>query len=273
MSNLKVAFQAKNFLYLIFSFCFLFAIFNLGRGICNNSSLNLDKLKVYFLEGDYKQSITEGEKLLAEEQNSANSDELYYILGLSYLKDGNYLRASDIFEIVLNEFKNSRFREEAELGLGDTYFLRGDITKAQGSYLDLIKENPNTKFKPQLYYRLSQIGFKNGFAEQGKQYLELLKKEYPSNIESALNKDLYALADSGSELFYTVQVGFFSNITNAENLKQRLIQNNYQVYLEEASSADKRSYRVRVGKLRTRQEAIELENKLIQEGFPTKIFP
>ena len=55
------------------------------KGYC----LNLDKVKVYFLEGDYKSAILEGEKLIAQDPHS---DELYYILGLSYLKDEGTVR-------------------------------------------------------------------------------------------------------------------------------------------------------------------------------------
>ena len=80
-------------------------------------ALDLDKLKAYFLSGDYKSAITEGERVLAKVEDSGPIDELYYILGLSYLKDGNYLRASDIFEIILNECKGSHFKDDAILRL------------------------------------------------------------------------------------------------------------------------------------------------------------
>ncbi len=136
---------------------FLFVSFVLY--VNSGYALNLDKIKVHFLAGDYKSAILEGEKLLAGEAQSGRSDELYYILGLSYLKDGNYLRASDIFEIILKEFKNSAFKEEASLGLGDTYFLKGDYGQAEGYFRELINNNPATKLKAQVCYRLSLIGF------------------------------------------------------------------------------------------------------------------
>jgi len=233
-------------------------------------ALNLDKLKVYLLEGDYKGAISEGERLIA---GDAHSDELYYILGLSYLKDGNYLRACDIFEIILKEFKNSEFGDEARLGLGDTYFLRGDFVKAEDCYKDLIESNPQTRLKAQAYCRLSQTGYKNGNMQQGKEYLDKLKQDFPLNLESMLNKDLYPLSDSSSDTYYTVQVGSFTNITNARNLTEKLIQKGYPAYMEEASFKGKASYRVRVGKLRLRQEILTLENKLSREGYPTKICP
>ncbi len=237
-------------------------------------ALNLDKAKIYLLEGDYNAAISEGEKLLAKDTHSDNSDELYYILGLSYLKDGNYLRASDIFEIIESEFKSSAFVEEAKLGLGDTYFLRGDFVKAEQYYKDLINSSPRTKLKAQVYYRLSQIGYKKGDTQQGKDYLDKLNQEFPLNLESRLNKDLCSFSDSSSLLYYTVQVGSFSNSPNAKNLTEQLTQKGYPAYIEEAvSKGTEKIYRVRVGKFRTRQEAIKFKNKLSQEGYPTKLCP
>jgi len=242
--------------------------------IFNVYALNLDKVKVNFLNGDYKSAILEGEKILASAGNSSGLDELYYILGLSYLKDGNYLRASDIFEIILKEFRNSQFQEEAKLGLGDAYFLRGDFSKAEGYYRDLNNSNPRTKFKAQVYYRLSQVGFKKGDARQGKEYSDKLKQDFPSNLELKMDKDFSEIPASHVEFYYTVQVGSFSNSINANNLTQKLIQEGYPAYVEDAQDqGGNKIYRVRVGKLRQRQEAIDFENKLSQQGYPTKVCP
>lgn len=84
--------------------------------------LNLDKVQAAFISGDYKTAISEGEEVLSGAKKDYNLDELYYFLGLSYLKEGNLLRASDIFEIIINEFEKSRFKDKAKLGLADTYY-------------------------------------------------------------------------------------------------------------------------------------------------------
>jgi len=242
----------------------IFVIF-VDTGYC----LNLDRLKVDFLNGDYKSAILEGEKILAGANNTPHLDELYYISGLSYLKDGNLLRASDIFEIIIKEFKNSAFYEEAKLSLGDTYFLRGDYGRAQDYYKELIAEHPRTKWRGPLYYRLSQIGLKKGDTQQAKEYLDKLKNGFPLNLETKINPDLTYLSD----IYYTVQVGSFSNKINAQNLMQKLIQQDYAAYIEEAKTKDNMIYRVRIGKCQSRQEVNTLENKLTQQGYPTKIYP
>jgi len=231
-------------------------------------ALDLARMREYFLRGDYSSCIKEGERILADTKDYKDIDAVYYLLGLSYMKEGNYLRASDIFEIILQEFKNSPFKEEAKLGLADTYFLRGDYTKASSLYKDLMSSFPQTKLKAQLYYRISQCAYKTGNTLEAEEYSSRLKKEFPLNIESELATDLNPPAS-----FYTVQVGCFSNKQNAQNLTQRLIKNNYPAYIEELNSLEKTVYRVRVGKFKLLKEAEVLRDKLSREGYPTKIYP
>jgi tetratricopeptide (TPR) repeat protein len=259
MSKLRL----KNILFsLLFCYCVFFVILSKAE------ALNLEKARIYFLNGDYSACINEGEKILSGSSYSRDIDNLYYLVGLSYLKEGNYLRASDIFEIILTEFKNSRFQEEARLGLGDTYFLRGEYNKATGYYKDLLTKNFRTKFAGLTYYRLSQCAFKTGKTAEGQDYLYKLKKEFPLSLETIANKDLTSPVN-----YYTVQIGSFSSSQNARNLEQKLIQRNYPAYIEESTSQGKTSYRVRVGRLASRQEAVNLADKLSREGYPTKICP
>ncbi|MDD5154996.1 MAG: SPOR domain-containing protein [Candidatus Omnitrophica bacterium] len=231
-------------------------------------ALNLDKARFYFLNGDYGSCIKEGERILAVPGNPGDIDSLYYLLGLSYLKEGNYLRASDIFEIILKEFKNSSLRQEAKLGLGDAYYLRGQYNKAADCYKDLLSRDHKGKFSGVLYYRLSQCAFKSGNISEGNDYLGRLKKYFPLNPELIVNKDW-----SCPVSYYTVQVGSFSKSQNAKNLTQRLIQKNYPAYIEEAGAQGKITYRVRVGKFNSQQGAADLADKLSREGYPTKICP
>jgi tetratricopeptide (TPR) repeat protein len=237
-------------------------------------ALDLDKIKVYFLNGDYKSAISEGERIMGSTTGASSGlDQLYYILGLSYLKDGNYLRASDIFEIILRELKESKFKEEAYLGLGDAYFLKGDFGQAEQYYQELLNRNPQTKFKAQTYYRLSQTAFKKGDSEKGRAYLDKIKKDFALNNELRLDKDLSSLADLPLDFYYTVQVGSFSNLANASNLKDKLIKNGYAAFIEEVNIDSKKIFRVKAGKLKTRSEAVQLEKELSCAGYPTKIFP
>ena len=245
--------------------------------VCLSSLLSfaaeIERVRVCFVQGDYRCAIIEGEKVLGSNVDKQHSDELYYLLGLSYLKDGNYLRASDIFSIIINEFRDSRFKEEATIGLGDSYSLQGDFVGAKKCYLGLLKNSQSTKLKAQLYSRLSQVAFKQGDTVEGKAYADKLKTEFPLSPESLLDNDICSFPGK-TEVYYSAQVGSFSNSINANNLVAILIKKGYSAFVEEGISKDKdKIYRVKVGKFSERKEAAIINDKLIREGYPTKICP
>lgn len=213
----------------------LFLIFGVFNSVC---ALNVDKVKIYFLNGDYRAAIREGERLIAKDEHSS---ELHYFLGLSYLKEGDYQRSADNFKIVVNNFKDSKFKEEARIGLADTCLLRGDSNSAQRLYRELIDENPKTKFKEQISSRLDELESSKSSGLQ-------------SNVASS---------------YYSVQVGSFSKVDNARNFTQKLISNGYPAYVEGSQPV----FRVKVGKLKTRSQAEELSKRLSSQGYPTKICP
>ncbi|MCG2755627.1 MAG: SPOR domain-containing protein [Desulfobacteraceae bacterium] len=66
---------------------------------------------------------------------------------------------------------------------------------------------------------------------------------------------------------FTVQIGAFVDRNNAERLKQKvdLIYKNAHITIY--NNGDETFYRVRVGRCSTLQQAIEYENKLIENGF------
>ncbi len=261
-------------------------------------ALNLDNLRNYFLSGQYKTCISEGERLLAQASSNKDLEELYYILGLSYLKEGNHLRASDIFEIILKEFKNSKsFKEEAKLGLADSYFARGDYPKAKSIYQEMLKNNSHTKFKPALFYRLSHLAKRTGNTREQTEYSDKLKSEFPESPEALTNKDFFPGSASvaavtnipvlvqsqavkpvnlNEEIIagsYSVQVGAFSSLGNAKSLALKLKAKGYSSYVSEAVSGNKKVYKVRVGGFFDRQSAQAAEKKLKVQGYSTKIIP
>jgi len=244
--------------------------------------LNLDKMKAAYLDCEYKAAISEGEKILLTSVNRGGFEELYYYLGLSYLKDSNYVRAADMFGRVIAEFKDSKFAGQAKLALGDTYFMQGEFEKAEALYDELMGPQ-DTKLKPAALYRLSRVAMKKGDSAKSNQYLEKLKNDYPFCLEAKLDKEVSAVTnkaapesaplDIPSGTIYSVQVGFFSSKENALNFTDELTQKNFPAYAEKDIVGGKESYRVKVGKLKTRQEAQDLEKKLSQAGYPTKVCP
>ncbi|MBI2094661.1 MAG: SPOR domain-containing protein [Candidatus Omnitrophica bacterium] len=69
---------------------------------------------------------------------------------------------------------------------------------------------------------------------------------------------------------FSVQVGSFSKKENAQNLLRKLAGKGYDAYLVEGPSG---TWRVRVGRFASKEEAEEAKARLDQDGTPTKIVP
>lgn len=235
---------------------------------------DLDSLKADFLQGNYRRVIFEAQDQLGK-TNISGAEELNYILGLSYLKEGKLEQAQECFKRILST-SSGKFKAPANLGLADAYLMAGRFQEARDIYDELIVDDSNSSQKAAVLYRLSQLEFKKGNIQQGNNYLSKLKRDFPLSPELRLDKGLplitpitppvSPLKDTGE---YSVQVGFFTNSSNANNLKNKLLAGNYPAYLEDSGGG----YRVKVGRFKSRKEALDLESKLSKEGFQTKICP
>ena len=250
----------KNILFII---VFVFLFFT---DYCSASEL--DRLKADFLQGNYRRVIFEGQAQL-KKFNFNSSDELSYILGLSYLKEGNLAAAEEYFKRVIKN-TTGELNTQGKLGLADTYLIGGQWQEAEGIYNKIIVDQPNTSLKAAILYRQSLAGFKKGNNAQGNAYLFKLKKDFPACPELKLATSIprvYSTWQGTRE--YSVQVGFFANSENAHSFKSKLLARGFPAYLEQANGG----WRIKVGRFKSEQEAIDLEGKLSQEGFPTKVCP
>lgn len=231
-------------------------------------AVDIDTLKQDFLGGNYRRVIFEGQAQLGR-MHLSNTNELNYILGLSYLKESKLGLAQDCFRSILSN-PSSKFKEEASLGLGDTYLVAGQFQQAEDIYNKLIADDSNSRQKPAILYRLSQLGFKKNDHQKGNDYLIKLRRDFPLSPELRLTKGIATInipANDAQE--YSIQVGLFTNSANANNLKSRLLGKNYPAYVESFGTG----FRVKVGRFKLQKEALDLESKLSHDGFATKVCP
>ncbi len=230
---------------------------------------SLDRIKVFFLKGDYAKTIKDCESLLKRLPRKGVKEEAYYLIGVSCLKEGNTDKAQETFNLILKEFPKGKLLDRVHLGIGDSWFLRGDIDKALGVYNNILEKFPDSTFLSIVLSRLGECYQKQGEWAKARHCYERLTKEYPLSIEAGKVNDIL----KSDEFVFTVQVGSFRDKKNAERLKSALINKGYDAFIVKGSTGQTNLYRVRVGKFNTRVSAESLERQIKDEGLPTAIFP
>lgn len=256
--NSKFQYQIKTQKIMLLSCCLLFVT------CCFSYAAGLKTAQELFLRSDYDGVIKECREELSSSKRA--KPEIRYLLALSYMKKGELSQAEDNFTKLINECKTLTVCTKAFLGLGDLYFLQEDYNKAQEFYLQ-AKESPG-ELGAQVYYRMYQVNLKLGDIEKAKEYLSVLKRDYPLSFEAQKDATLNV-----SDVFFTVQVGAFSSQKNALKLASDLKEKNFDAYIEPPDKENNALYRVRVGKFKTKNEVETIAQDLSQKGFPTKIFP
>ena len=261
-------FETK-FSHLVFGFWYYFVICALALGFSVDVyAADLGSAQGKFLQGEYEDAATECEDVLISSPPASSVPQVYYLLGQCYVKLGNYLRAGDTFEVIINEYKNSAIVDAAYLGLADTYFLREDFTGAEKLYNTILEKFPNSQLRGVIYFRLGQAALKQGHWQEAEQLLKKVRQEYSGTFEAGLVGELL-----GADRFFTVQVGSFGTKINAQNLSDKLAVEGFSPYIVEMDAKGRRLYRVRIGKLNSREDAKKLEESLKEKGYPTHIFP
>ncbi|MBP6344210.1 MAG: SPOR domain-containing protein [Candidatus Omnitrophica bacterium] len=218
-----------------------------------------DYPKVKELTGTFtSQPITPQEK----------SEALYYS-ALSDLWLGQYAFARQTVQQVIDSKPSPDLMDKASLALIDTYYMEGDYKNSLNLAEDFLKNNPKSEFSSSVYLKVARSYLKLADWDKGRGYLEKIVNQYPNSLERFHVEQL--LQESQ---FFAVQVGSFQERSASESLANELQNKGEYAYVVEANSPDgKKLYRVRVGKFQQFNEAQQLETKLAQLGYPTKIYP
>ena len=213
-----------------------------------------------YVYGDYQDS-------LAKSQNFINSQEAKYLAGLNYLKLGEYSQARVAFQAAISGNTKSIICDQARLKIADTYFLEKNYSLAKREYLNLQQTPVANNFLPLIYLRLAQIAAKEGNWGEKSAYLNKIKEQFPSSAEMKYVQILEAYGN-----FFTVQIGAFSSMDNAQAIIAEL-KGRYTAYIVKDVRPTLTVYRVRVGQFAERPSAESACEKLINEGFPAIVYP
>ena len=213
-----------------------------------------------YLFGDYHQALNKAKSL-------RENDESLYLIGLIHFKIGEYEKAKPYFRKVIKKYPRSKVYSSALLKLADSYFLEGDYPQAKKLYDDILKKDPFFQYLPIVYLRLAQVASKQGDWNDKARYLRKLKSKFPNCQEAGYAKILESYGN-----FFTIQVGAFSTLKNAQTIKDELSPK-YPVYIVESPKRKFTLYKVRVGKYNTRNQAKNIFIRLLEDGYPARILP
>lgn len=226
-----------------------------------------DSVEEYFVKGDYDNASREGIKALSVRSNG--KDRLYYIVGTSLNKLGRYELAMENFKALIASFPSSDYASLAYLGIGDSYYLDFQYSKASAAYEEYIRKCHRLKDSAAAYLMLARCAQKEGRWQAAHDYYQKVRDEYPLSFEARTAEE--ALKNEVS--YFTVQVGSFNKEANALKLCDELVKKGFGAFIVRARTETAEMYKVKVGKLNTRQEADDLAACLQEEGLPTKILP
>ncbi len=203
-----------------------------------------------FLRENYAAVDTLSQEYLSRGRDRSNTEDVLYLQSLSLLKLNRSEEARVKLSRLENDSASSDARASAHASIADSYYYEGNFDLAYKSYEETIAKYPASAQAPYVLSRLTELSAKKSFPPS------------PAPLKQM------ALEENA---FYEVQVGSFSKLRNAQGLVDKLLCDRYDAYLKTDESD--RMYRVRVGKLSSKEEALALENRLKKEGYPTKIYP
>ena len=158
---------------------------------------------VWYSQLYFNDAIFELERFLDKYKNHPNTDYAYYLLGICHYnqiidekKDlGEILKAKTYFTMLINEFPNTDYAEDAqfklelieevlaskELYLANYYFDREKWIPAMNRYKKIVNNYDTTIYVEESLYRLVELNYMLGLANEAKKYTALLGYNYQSS--------------------------------------------------------------------------------------------
>ena len=157
------------------------ALFQIGKG--------------YFLEGKFRECITNLDILLLEFPNSKYVEEGLFIKGECLVKSGNLDQALETYNLVLRQNNMSVWHLFALTQVGSVHSFRNEQQKAENAFKKVLEEFPNHPLFHHAALRLGILNFsKNNIVEAIHYYSIVLK----GNILELFGQAYFSLG----EIFY-----------------------------------------------------------------------
>jgi tetratricopeptide (TPR) repeat protein len=194
--------------------------------------------------------------------------ELRYLLGLCQLKLNRFEEAKGQFTIVLAGKPDRELAELALLGLGDASLLAEAFDEALRYYERFLSRHEDSPFCSLAVQGMARAYLRSGRWDQGERVLRRVIRDYPKSAEADWSRRV--LEDG---LGFTVQVAALADRGKASSLVEELRQKGFAGFLAETLLRGRQVYRVRVGPLRSRDEAQAIQRALTEAGYAARMYP
>ncbi len=216
------------------------------------------------------------------EQHAGSAEALY----LEAFSEPDARLAVEKYNRLLNAFPKSEYAAAAYFRIGQYNFAQGLYISARKYFLELLEKFPDSEFADRSMYLAAAC--MNASKKYDTSYAELrnfLKRFPHSPLTRVAKEDLkeirsYSageLAAVNSRLLtskgkYTLQIGAFSRINNALNLRNYLANLGFPVELREKSEGGRTTYLVWLGSFASKQDAEQFGRKFKNEhGKPYRV--
>lgn len=201
-----------------------------------------EEIQAAFLGADPSRADALASRYLEKDPDGPLSADVTYLQALSRIQTGRTADARTSLQRILTNPAWSALAEEARVSIADSYWKEGDLDKARAAYQEALRSFPRSEWAAYVRSRLA-----------GPEPAARLSGQ-PRPEEQA---------------FFTVQVGSFADAGNAARLAERLTGARYDAYL--AKDPARKLTRVRVGRLQTRAEAVELAERLRRDSYSADV--
>jgi tetratricopeptide (TPR) repeat protein len=218
---------------------------------------SIAKVEKLFLMEKYDKAVSEADKLI--DARASQRDEVCYLKGLAEIKLKRYTKARESFEYIISRYSDSKITFDAYVGMGDAYYLEGNTHSAMRIYGEALNKFPNDKNIGIVKRRLEDCGNRLG-------------ADYASRQETVLPGTRAGALPEKPKGTFSIQVGGFKERLNAYNLARKLAAKGYDSYVDApTASGGDNLYRVKIGRLKSAEDANRLAERLKTGGYSTKI--
>ncbi len=226
-------------------------------------------IETAIMNKDFEKAKTLAESFIAENPASPQIAQVRYFLGISQLGLAHYQQARSEFENVLHSSPTDNLYDKASLGIIDSLGMEQNFEEDLRQSQQFLSKRPHSEFLSVIYLKLARANFKLSRWDKAQGYLKKIIRDFPKSFEAHSARQLLE-----EKRYFAIQVGSFLDQSRAMALADELKKKGEYAYLVETQDNEGRVfYRVRVGELKSLNEANRMQEHLSNQGYPTHIYP